>query len=411
MDNIKNKYADRLLFPHDDQFWFETLRAFGATEYGGSLFGEVLAAASQIAEGDYESWYVSWNAMADRVAAAGASQSDRGHTTSARDSFLRATTYYQASEFFLHGNPQDPRIARAYKLSTECYRKAAAGFDPVIETIEIPYEQTTLPGYFHASGKPGPRPTVIIHSGFDGSAEEMHVQGARAAVDRGYNALVFDGPGQYGTLHRQGLPLRPDWENVVTPVVEFASARPDVDPKRIALFGASLGGYLAPRAAAFEKRIAAVIANDGVYDFGVVVKNRVPADRWGEFEAQLRADQAPELDAMLAAQERHSPTLRWSNAHGTWATGTKSPRKFMARILDFTLANGLAESIACPTLVCEAENDLYFEGQPQMLYDHLRCPKTLMRFTNAEGAGAHCHVGASRLALAAMFDWLDEALG
>ena len=83
----------------------------------------------------------------------------------------------------------------------------------------------------------------------------------------------------------------------------------------------------------------------------------------------------------------------------------------MARILDFTLANGLAESIACPTLVCEAENDLYFEGQPQMLYDHLRCPKTLMRFTNAEGAGAHCHVGASRLALAAMFDWLDEALG
>jgi len=279
MDDIRRQYADRLLFPHDDQFWFETQRAFGATEYGGSLFGEVLTAASQIAEGDYESWYASWNAMADRVAAAGANQRDRRHMISARDSFLRAMTYYQASEFFLHGNPQDPRIARAYKLSTECYRKAAAAFDPVIEPVEIPYEGTTLPGYFHASGKPGRRPTIIMHSGFDGSAEEMHVQGARAAVDRGYNALVFDGPGQYGTLHRQGLALRPDWENVVTPVVDFALTRPEVDPKRIALMGISLGGYLAPRAAAFEKRIAAVIANDGLYDFGAVVRSRAPADR------------------------------------------------------------------------------------------------------------------------------------
>jgi len=118
-----------------------------------------------------------------------------------------------------------------------------------------------------------------------------------------------------------------------------------------------------------------------------------------EFEAQLRADEAPALDAAFAAQQKESPTFRWSSAHGTWATGTKSPRKFMARILDFTLADGVAEAIACPTLVCEAESDLFFEGQPQMLYDHLKCPRTLMRFTNAEGAGAHCHVGASRLAL------------
>ena len=98
---------------------------------------------------------------------------------------------------------------------------------------------------------------MIMHSGFDGSAEEMHVFGARAAVERGYNALVFDGPGQFGPLHREGLTFRPDWEKVVTPVFDFALTLPAVDAKRIALMGVSLGGVLAPRAAAFEKRIAA----------------------------------------------------------------------------------------------------------------------------------------------------------
>jgi hypothetical protein len=70
----------------------------------------------------------------------------------------------------------------------------------------------------------------------------------------------------------------------------------------------------------------------------------------------------------------------------------------------------VAEAIACPTLVCEAEGDLFFKGQPQALYDRLTCPKTLLRFTEDEGAGAHCQAGASRLAFARIYDWLGETL-
>jgi dienelactone hydrolase len=114
---------------------------------------------------------------------------------------------------------------------------------------------TTLPGYFHrVDHSDRKRPLLIIHSGFDGSAQEVHVDGARAAVERGYNVLAFDGPGQFGPLHREGLTFRPDWERVVTPVVDFASKLPGVNPKRIALMGISLGGELAPRAAAFDNR-------------------------------------------------------------------------------------------------------------------------------------------------------------
>ncbi len=399
------------LFADDVQFWFETERAFGAAEYGGSLFGEVLAVASRITPGDYDSWYEAWNAAADRIAKEAADQSSRNHRISARDSFLRATSYYQASEFFLHGNPKDPRIARAYRLSVDCYKQCAKLTDPLIEPVEIPYERTTLPGYFHHAGKTGqPRPTLIMHTGFDGSAEEMHVSGARAAVERGYNVLAFDGPGQYGPLHREGLVFRPDWEKVVTPVVDFALRQPGVDSKRIALMGISLGGYLAPRAAAFEHRLAALIANDGIYDFGAPFRAAVPPEQWEAFEKALKAAEAPRIDEMLENQMKASPTARWSYAHGMWATGTKSPRAFIAKAVDYNLKDGVAEAIQCPTLVCDAENDLFLKGQPQVLYDHLTCRKTMVRFTTAEGAGAHCQIGASRLAFARIFDWLDETM-
>ena len=399
------------LFPTDVQFWYETQRAFGAAEYGGALFGEVLAAASQITPGDYDSWYEAYNTFAARIAKEAAEQLSRGHRISARDSFLRATTYHQASEFFLHGDPKDPRIARAYRLSTDCYKQCAKLHDPEIEPVEIPYEKTTLPGYFHhADTTNAPRPTLIMHTGFDGSAEEMHVSGARAAVERGYNVIAFDGPGQYGPLHREGLVFRPDWEKVVTPVVDFALKQASVDPKRIALMGISMGGVLAPRAAAFEKRLAALIANDGVYDFSAAFRSTVPPEKWEPFVQALKAESAPQVDQLLEGLAKKSPTVRWSQAHGMWSTGAASPRAFMAKALDYHLRDGVAEQISCPTLVCEAEDDLFFKGQPQALYDHLTCRKALVRFTTAEGAGPHCQVGASRLAFARMFDWLDETL-
>jgi hypothetical protein len=285
------------LFPDNPHFWFETLRVIAADEYGGSLVGEALAVAARIKPDDYDSWYEAWNAMADRVAGEADDQLRRGHKVSARDGYLRASNYYRSSEFYLHGNPRDPRIARAYRGSADCYKACAGLFDPPIEPVEIPYEGTTLPGYFHRPDHPSsPRTTIIMHSGFDGSAEEMHFGGARAAVERGWNALAFDGPGQFGPLHREGLTFRSDWEKVVTPVVDFALKRAEVDPKRIALMGASLGGMLAPRAAAFEKRIAALIADDGLYDYAAAQLARIPQEERERVKARLVAPEAPELD-------------------------------------------------------------------------------------------------------------------
>ncbi len=205
------------LFPDDAQFWFETLRMFGADEYGGASFGEVLATSARIKAGDYDSWHAAWNEIADRLAAEADVQLAKGAAVSARDNYLRASNYYRSSEFFLHATPKDPRVARAYERSVACYKAAAKLYDPPIEPVEIPYEGTTLPGYFHrVDGSARRRPLLILHTGFDGSAEEMHWSGARAAVERGYNVLVFDGPGQCGTpiaLASGALPFRPERHN------------------------------------------------------------------------------------------------------------------------------------------------------------------------------------------------------
>jgi pimeloyl-ACP methyl ester carboxylesterase len=397
-----------VLFPDDVQFWFETLRTFGHIAYGGADFGEVATTSQRITTGDYDSWHDEWLATADKVAAEAGSAQAAGHPISARDAFLRASNYYRMAEFFLHGNGSDPRIRRAHALSVTCFRSAAALLTPAVLPVEIPYEGTTLPGYLYRIDDSGAaRPTVIMFNGFDGSVEEMHFQGAVAAVERGYTVLSFDGPGQPGTRHTEGLMFRPDWEHVVSPVIDFALTHAEVDPTRVALLGNSMGGLLAPRAAAFDDRIAAVIALDGVYDLGDISTSSLPFDR-AESERRLRAPEDPELDAVLEKVMAAEPMVRWAIRHGMYAMGSATPREFCAAYLDYTLAGGIAEKVTCPTLVCSAADDGFFHGQPEKLYDHLVCPKTLLHLTDDDGAAAHCHAGGQRLAFARIYDWLDD---
>jgi hypothetical protein len=113
-------------FPDNIEFWFEAKRAFGAASYGSSEFGEVMASLNRITSGDYESWYNEWNATAERISAEADAQLAAGHRVSARDGYLRAANYFRTSEFFLHGNHEDPRIYSAYKKSIRAYKLSAS---------------------------------------------------------------------------------------------------------------------------------------------------------------------------------------------------------------------------------------------------------------------------------------------
>lgn len=395
----------QLLFEKDPAFWYETLRSLGHIAYGGADFGEVVTTADRIVGGDYDSWHDEWLLTADRVAErARRSLADR-HRTSARDGFLRASNYYRNAEFFLHGTPEDPRVESAYRASVDSFRQAARLMDVEVSPVRIPYEQATLPGYFYRAGA-GRRPTVLLHNGFDGSAEEMHFVAAAALIERGYHVLSFDGPGQPGAIHEHGLAFRPDWEHVVTPVVDFAQSQVEVDADRIALLGNSMGGLLAPRAAAFEPRIAGMVALDGVVDMGAFVLEHGQSRT--EVRHALRTD--PAVAEQLAEQAELDPNMRWAFSHGPWVMGTPSPAEFAARLLDFRLDEGVAERISCPSLVCSGASDHMFAGQPEALYERLTCAKTFLEFTDELGADQHCQAGAARLTMSAVCDWLEDTL-
>jgi hypothetical protein len=137
------------------------------------------------------------------------------------------------------------------------------------ERISIDYQDTVLPGYFFRApdSDPGePRPLVIVNNGSDGATSQMWLYGGAAAGERGYHWMTFDGPGQQATLFEQGIPFRPDWEAVLTPVLDTMLARPDVDPDRGGVIGISQAGYWVPRALAFEHRFAAAVVDPGVVD-------------------------------------------------------------------------------------------------------------------------------------------------
>jgi len=392
----------------DPQYSFQCLRTIGYTCSGGADIGECLSTAYRIKEEDNESWYEEWLKTAKRVETAADKFLSRGRNKSAQEAFLRASNYYRNAGFFLVTDPNDPRILETSNKSRNCFLKASRLSEFPIKPVRIPFEKTTLPGYLclvDNSGKK--RPLLIIHSGFDGTAEELYFGIASAAVKRGYNCLLFEGPGQGEVIRKQKIPFRPNWETVVTPVVDFALKQPGVDPQKIVLIGFSFGGYLAPRAAAFEHRLKACIANGGVYDFYDSVIKRNPPN----IEEILSNEEASkEFDADVREEMKTDVDTAWVFGNGMWTFGAKSPSEWLRMLKPYNMKD-CADKITCTMLVVDSEGDKDLPGQAKQLYDALRCPKEYMLFSAAEGAEEHCQMGAVMISNERILNWLDDFFG
>jgi pimeloyl-ACP methyl ester carboxylesterase len=384
-------------------FNFEFLRAvsYGATD--GSELGEAFATARQIKDGDFSSWIEAWSATAERVFSEAIGYLKKGQLVSARKALLRASNYYRAAEFYARHD--DPRQLANWKKSRESFIEAAKLMSPPIEALEIPFEGARLPGYF-VSGGEGKRPTLIALSGFDGSGEELYHMIGRAAADRGWHCLIFEGPGQRGALHlNPGLVFRPDYEAPVRAVVDFALSREDVDEGRLSLIGYSFGGYLAPRAAAFEPRIRACIADSLLVDV---------AQAWrAAWPALLRDAPNGVFDASFSALGRANPDARWSMDHACWAMGVKHPHEFFKAFEPYALW-GLEEKLRCP-LLCLFGEDEVAQTDKRTIEETVRYLGALQNkrdihvFPQAEGASAHCQIGGLGQSQAMIFDWLERA--
>jgi alpha-beta hydrolase superfamily lysophospholipase len=394
-------------FFKDDGFQFATEIALGSVAYGAAEVGEVLAVVAQVKSGDYDSWCDAWLAAGERVAAVAEDCEAKGHRRSAFEAWLRASNYFDRGSFYMLGTRDPHRFVPTWRRHRDCFERAAALHDPPWEKVEIPFEDTRLEGYvFRPPGADGARPLLILNNGADATVLRMWVMGGAAAIDRGYVCLTFDGPGQGQALHEQGLFFRANWESVITPVVDFALGLPGVDPDRIAVQGISQGGYWVPRAVAYEQRIAAAIADPGIVDVSTVMTDHLPK----RLRKQLEEGEREKFNRLMRWGERFSKEVRFNVDFRGRPYGAETLFDMLHDALSFKLEPEVIARIRCPMLITDPDNEQFWPGQSQRLYDALECPKQLVRFTAAEGADSHCEPRTPVLRNQRVLDWLDETL-
>ncbi len=380
------------------------------TSAGGPELAEVVSIASEVGDGDDRDFAWAFAVRGDALVASAEAAHVAGHQATAAAQFVRAAALFGAALHPLYGDPVDPLLLDiAARQERALDRGLALRQHPAIPLV-IPCDGNELPGYLiPAEGHTAEpsRPVIIFVNGYDATMTDVYFASAVAATRRGYHAVIFDGPGQGSVLYRQGIPMRPDWEVVVSAVIDTVLQCSLVDPRRIAVSGWSLGGYLAPRAASGDSRIAACIADPGQWDLGRSVRGFALA--MGATPQQA-ADLTQLDDAFLANMWefiQQNRRLRWSVVQrGFWVNGVRDLREFLAVTQQFTLVDRAAQ-IQCPTLLTLAENDPLAEST-QEFYEALRCPKTLLRFTAADSAADHCEMGNRSLLNTRVLDWLDD---
>ena len=401
----------------DLSFHYEFLRSLALTRNYGSDLSECLQIIPAISPGNFEDWYREWHDLALRVLSTIDETKPNSYYSpvTLRDVYFRASHYFFVSDFFLHGDPKDPRSREAYGLWRKYFDKANA-------LLPVPGQHVTLrtghgfdvPVMIYRASQASaskPRPTLILGGGFDSNMEELlHVFGF-PALERGYNVVLYEGPGQPTLVHKQHVGFIHDWEKVVTPIVDYIFENKTdelsfIDTKKIGLLGYSLGGYLAASAAAFEPRLAAVICIDGIWSFGDALMKV-----FTDCETALQQGDESNFNASFDKVSPESPTSqRWLHDHLKFSFCTTSGYEAVRRAQKMSLS-GVADKIKMPALIGEAAGDRLFVGQPARVAQAIGQNATLVRFTAEQAAEVHCQPGAGVYLNQTVMEWFAEVVG
>jgi len=382
------KYYKLYFSNNDMDFAFQWL--LGSVVHGGCSIGECFYTASLMTDGDPQSWEIELTELAKRVEKRGKDVLERKHFISAREQYLRAYAYYRAVLGTMV--PNDPNFKINLKKAISCFQKAAELFDPPIEPIRIPFEGKILPGYFIKAENDGKKhKTLIMIGGGETFAEDQYYFIAPAALKRGYNFLTVDLPGQ-GGLPLEGLYFRHDTEIPLKSVIDYALSRKEVDSEKLAVYGISGGGYYVPRAAAFEKRIKACIANSVIVNLYQLLKSSI-------FQ---RLEKLKQKDPFMM---RMIELIAWR-----WGADPSKPIDLINKNENFVFD---PSKISCPMLILIGEDEYNsskeIKAQQHYCYESLPNPKKkLIIAPRNEGAGHHCLGENLSLMSSFVFDWLDE---
>jgi len=368
----------------DPVFHFQTIRALMEINTGGADTGEVLAAIARIIDGDVQSWYAEWAALADRVQV----RADKAiNTLSKGGALMRVHNYRRTAEFLLP--PDDPKRPGSWVKCLAAFYKGLDVLGVAHERISIPYQGANLRAIYFP-GAPGAekKPLVMLVGGFDSILEELYPMLGKAALDRGYSLLMYEGPGQ-GQALRDGLRFTPEWEKPTGAVLDAFLAT-HAKPTGIVLIGMSMGGYFAPRAAAFEPRIDGVVSWDVCFDYQACAKY-----------------------TLAAAARRSGPAsvgAVWGTANALWTMGASSAEEALAMMTPYTLAP-VAARIRQPVLMLVGEDDQFIPLRQAAQFEAAlvnAASVTKCVFDRISGGSEHCQAGCASLVDTAVYDWIES---
>ncbi len=335
-----------------------------------------------------EKFFTAWSDLGAKLKRQAAADEARGRLLSAGAKYRRAfISYIQAERM------QRPDFAprkEAYREALDCFSRFAAHTRQNCRRVEVPYRDTTLPALF-TGAQPGndAAPCMVHFDGLDVTKEIIYLLGIpEALAARGVATLVVDNPGVGESLRLKGLTNFPEAEIPAGAAVDFLQAMPGVDRDRIGMMALSLGGYHAPRAAAFEPRFKCAVAWGANYD-------------WGETQRRR-----------YEAKEQRLPVPHYWD-HVGWVFGKSSMEDIIAVSEKLSL-KGVLHQIKCPILVVHGENDrqIPLSQAQQLVADCVASPKAELHVqTLADGGAEHCGVDNVAPTREAICDWVAEVLG
>ncbi len=340
-------------------------------------------AATRGEDAGTEEFLASWTAVVDDLVEAAGRDRAVGRTRSAGHAYARAANYLIHAERMQ--SPQTPDRNAIYRRVLELMQQSFDLVDPNTVRVSIPFRDTTLPAYFTRPDVAGPVPCMIVWNGLDSTKEHMYLSGfAHELAERGIATLMVDCPGSGEALRLQGLTAQIETEEWAAACVDYLETLDGIDTTRIGLVGWSLGGYYAPRAAAFEKRLALCVAWGANHDWGKVQRRRI--EREGE-----------------------RPVPHYWN-HVMWVWGEKDLDTFLNNA-DGVNLDGVVEQISVPFLIVHGENDrqIPLEYAHRSYEQATASPKRHLRVFTAREGGAE-HIGLDNFPLVSTYiaDWVTE---
>ncbi len=378
-----------MMFPGNYTWSAAARGAIAASIGGGGELGEIFKVCSALQDrvGNGSAWFEEWNKMGEYVASLGGKAESQGHLKTASAAYLRGAHYIQIGERLLQ--PRTEASQKAYARSVEFFKKGLPNVPFLAcERVEVPFEKgQTLPAYFVKSR--GPEnfrwPTVVFFDGLD-ITKEIQFFRVPELAKRGLAILIVDGPGNGESIRFRNMFARYDSNVAGSACVDYLETRKDVDKDRIGVMGVSLGGYYAPRAAAFEKRYKACVSWGAIWDYHATWKSRV--------------------------EKAFKTSLSVPGEHINWVLGVKNLPEALTKLEDWKL-KGVASKVECPYLLMHGELDAQIptEDARNLFHEVGSKDKTFKIFTKEEGGAQHCQGDNLTIGIAYLADWLSDKLG